>query len=253
VTDVDPPSGPEAGDSSGGLASALNSTPKVIGAITSLIVAVSGLLIALNKTGILGGGGSSGAVTTIAGRTLERGETVEDVDGIDLFKAEKSPHGRVYFKGKTMYVDVDKPNAPMVLRADQSEPLQHVSMSTRAHWISGAADYGFALFCRYTNPKNYYFIGVLSGGRYSIGRYRNGKLTFLKRGFKSPYIEERDNDVKVSCVGTNPTTLSLDVNGKPIAQVTDPTGLPAGNVGLRVGTGRSYVTTSFEDFVLEHL
>jgi len=215
----------------------------VITAIAALIGAVSGLLIALNKAGVLGdggGGGSSGTTTT------------EEADS--LFQAGRSPAGRVYFDGKTMYVRVNNAKAPMVLRADQSDPLQHVAMRTRVRWVSGATDYGFSLLCRYRNPKNYYLLAVLSGSRYNIARYRDGRLTSLTRGFQtSTYIGEDDNDVKASCVGESPTTLTLEVNGHRIAQASDPAGLPAGNIGIRVGTGESFVTTSFEDFVLSLL
>ena len=241
MTDAEPPLGSDDADSGGGFASLLNSTPKVIGAITALIGAVSGLLIALNKTGVIGDSGSSGTTTT----TEEEAET--------LFKSGRSPAGRVYFDGKTMYVRVNNAKAPMVLRADQSDELQDVSMSTRVKWVSGATDYGFSLLCRYRNPKNYYLLGVLSGGRYNIARYRNGRLTSLTRGFQtSPHIGQEENDVTARCVGESPTILTLDVNGRRIGQVSDPTGLPGGNVGLRVGTGESFVTTSFEDFVLKH-
>ena len=241
MTDAEPPAGPEEADPTGGFASVLNSTPKMIGAITALIGAISGLLIALNKAGVLGDGEGGGSGTT----TSEEAES--------LFTPGRSPAGRVYFDGKTMYVRVNDSNAPMVLRADQSESLQDISMNTRVRWVSGATDYGFSLLCRYKNPKNYYLLGVLSGGRYNIARYRDGQLTSLTRGFQtSNYIDDEENDVTVRCVGESPTTLTLEVNGQEIGQVSDPTGLPAGNVGLRVGTGESFLTTSFEDFVLKH-
>lgn len=244
MTDAEPPQGPDDADSGGGFASLLNSTPKVITAITALIGAVSGLLIALNKAGIIGDGGSSGGNGTT---------TTEEAEG--LFKAGKSPAGRVYFdEDGTMYVRVNRAEAPMVLRADQSDELQDVSMNTRVRWVSGATDYGFSLLCRYRNPKNYYLLGVLSGGRYNIARYRNGRLTSLTKGFQtSTYIGDDDNEVTARCVGENPTTLTLEVNGHKIGQASDPTGLPAGNIGLRVGTGESFVTTSFQNFVLSYL
>jgi len=44
----------------GGLGAFLSSAPRVIGSITALIGAVTGLLIALNKTGVIGGDGGDG-------------------------------------------------------------------------------------------------------------------------------------------------------------------------------------------------
>jgi hypothetical protein len=239
VTNAEPPVEPDSGESAGGFAGTLNSTPKVIGAITALIGAVTGLLIALNKVGFLGDGEGGGGGTT----------TTEEAEG--LFQPIERPSGRVQFDGKTMYVRVNSPRAPLVHLADQGEALQDVAMSSRVQWVSGSDDYGFSLLCRYRNPKNYYLLGVLSGGRYNIARYRNGQLTRLTRG-SSTLITQRENDVTVRCVGESPTTLTLEVNGRRIGQVTDPAGLPGGNIGFRVGTGGAPVTTSFEDFLLNH-
>jgi hypothetical protein len=237
VTDVEPPSGPDDADSGGGFVSLLNTTPKVIGSITALIAAISGLLIALNKAGLLGDGNDP-----------------ETEEAKSLFGPVDRPFGRVYFNGKTMYVHANGKTTPLVHLANQVEALQDVAMSTRVRWESGAADYGFSLLCRYRNPKNYYLLGVLSGGRYNIARYRDGQLTSLTRGFQqSPHIAPDENDVTVRCVGDRPTTLTLEVDGRQVGEVSDAVGLPGGNVGIRVGSGESFVTLSFEDFLLKYL
>jgi hypothetical protein len=43
------------------------------------------------------------------------------------------------------------------------------------------------------------------------------------------------------------------VNGHTVGSVKDSTGLTAGIVGLRVGSGESFVTLRFQDFVLKYL
>ena len=87
-----------------------------------------------------------------------------------------------------------------------------------------------------------------------MARYRDGALTSLTHGIQqSNYIDDAENDVTVTCVGGDPTTLSLEVNGHPVASAKDPTGLEGGNVGMRVGSGESTVTLRFEDFVLNYL
>jgi len=63
MSDPEPPSGPD-DDSGSGLSSLLKSTPKVIGSITALIGAISGLLLALNKGGVIGGDGGEAAAKT---------------------------------------------------------------------------------------------------------------------------------------------------------------------------------------------
>jgi hypothetical protein len=238
LTDPEPPPGPD-GDASGSWFNTfLSSTPRVIGSITALIGAISGLLIALNKVGILGNGG-----TTTTSKPAQ-----------SLFSPMKRPVGSVYFQGTTMYVMVAQPQTPVLLLADQTKQLQDVAMSTSVTWMSGASDYGYSLLCRYRNPRNYYLVGVLSGGRFNIARYRDGALTSLTHGIQqSTYIEDGENRVTVRCIGDDPTTLSLEVNGHTVGSVKDPTGLEGGNVGMRVGTRESIVTLRFEDFVLKYL
>jgi hypothetical protein len=240
LNDPEPPPGPDDESSGSWLTAFLSSTPRMIGAITALIGAISGLLIALNKVGILGSN-SGNAATTITSKPAE-----------SLFSAMTRPAGRVYFGGTTMYVKTAQPTTPLLLLADQEKDLQDVSMTTSVKWTSGATDYGFSLLCRYRNPRNYYLVGVLSGGRYNMARYRDGALKSLRRG-QSGYIGDAENDVTVRCVGDDPTTLSLEVNGHTVGSVKDSTGLPAGNVGLRVGSGESFVTLRFQDFVLKYL
>jgi len=151
-------------------------------------------------------------------------------------------------------VKAAQPRTPVLLLADQDKQLQDVAMSTSVTWMSGASDYGYSVLCRYRNSRNYYLVGVLSGGRYNMARYRDGALTSLTHGIQqSNYIDDAENEVTVRCVGDDPTTLSLEVNGHPVGSAKDPTGLEGGNVGMRVGSAESTVTLRFEDFVLKYL
>ena len=119
-----------------------------------------------------------------------------------------------------MYVTVAQPQTPLLLLANQRKQLQDVAMRTSVTWLSGASDYGYSLLCRYRNSRNYYLVGVLSGGRYNMARYRDGALTSLRHG-QSGYINDQKNDVTVRCVGDDPTTLSLEVNGHTVASFKD--------------------------------
>ena len=132
----------------GGLGAFLSSAPRVIGSITALIGAVTGLLIALNKVGWLDGDSPK----------------PEDADSV-FGTLEREPIGRVYFDGKTMYVKASTPNNPLVHLAKLDDPLHDVSMNARVRWFSGAKDYGVSFICRYQSPANYYVLAVLSGPR----------------------------------------------------------------------------------------
>jgi len=110
---------PETG---GGLGAFLSSAPRVIGSITALIGAVSGLLIALNKAGVIGGDNRASTTAT------------------ETFGPLTRPIGRVYFDGKTMYVKAAMPSRPLVHLANLEKALGDVSMSARVRWVSGGSD-----------------------------------------------------------------------------------------------------------------
>ena len=232
---------PDGGDGGGGISSFLNSTRNVIASVTALIVAVSGLLLALNRIGIVGG--DDGGETTTE-TTPTRG----------IFAPMTRPIGRVYFDGETMYVRASEPGRPVLHLADLEDELGDVSMTARVSWVSGARDYGLGFVCRYDSRADYYLLAVLSQGRYNIVRYRDGGPVSLTGGIKrSGAVREDTNDVTARCVGHDPTTLTLVVNGQTIATEQDDDGIESGNVGIRASSGESFVTVRFEGFVLRYL
>ena len=243
MSDNEPSTDPDGTDAGGGLGSFLNSAPKTIGAITGLIAAVSGLLIALNKVGILGSGDDPSPT-----------RPTDTIEASGLFNAMTRPGGRVYFDGSTMYMKTTKPGRPLVNLANQEEALGHVSMSSRVAWVSGARDYGVGFICRYESPSSYYLLALLSGPRYNLVRYRNGKPRSLSGGIKpARALVKGENTLVATCVGDKTTTLTLQANGDTIGTAQDHDGIAGGNVGLRVGSGESFVTIRFEDFLLKYL
>jgi hypothetical protein len=223
-------------ESGGGLGAFLNSAPRVIGSITALIGAVTGLLIALNKVGVIGG------------------DSTETAEAGSIFDELTRPIGRVYFDGKTMYVKAAMPSRPLVHLAELDKALDNVSMSARVRQVSGADDYGVGFICRYDSPASYYLLAVLSGPRYNLVRYRDGKPTSLSGGIKpAGAVTEGENNITAKCVGDQPTALTLEANGQTIGTAQDANGIESGNVGVRVGSSESFVTLRFDDFVLKYL
>ena len=246
MSDLEPPPEVEETGTGGGLGAFLSSAPRVIGSITALIGAVTGLLIALNKTGVIGGDGGSDGGSTTTTETIEEGGMFGPLD--------RPPIGRVYFDGKTMYVRSTKPGNPLVHLANQEEELSDVSLSARVRWVSGAKDYGVAFLCRYESPGNYYLLALLSGPRYNIVRYRDKKPISLTGGIKpTDAVNEDANRITAKCVGDEPTILTLQANGQPVGTAKDDDGIAGGNVGVRVGTSESFVTLRFDDFLLKYL
>jgi hypothetical protein len=221
----------------GGIVSFLTSIRGVISTIAALVVAISGLIAALNQVGIIG----------------DDTTTTPTEEGTRLFGPVTRPNGRVYFDGEVMYVHASRAARPLLHLADRGEPISDMSMSVRTEWVSGARDYGFGLVCRYENAANYYLLSVLSGGRYNIVRYRAGKprsLTGMRTGSGAT---EGANDVHVKCTGDDSTSLTLTVNGRALPTVRDEDGIAEGIVGVRVGSSESVVTLRFENFVLTEL
>jgi hypothetical protein len=94
---------------------------------------------------------------------------------------------------------------------------------------------------------------VLTGGRYNIVKYDDGRLTSLTHGIQeSSAITDDANDITALCVGDQPTTLTLMANGVTVGTVDDANALESGNVGIRLGTNESVVTLGFDDFVLKY-
>jgi hypothetical protein len=242
LSDPEPPTPHEESDSTGGLGALLSTTPRVLTAITALILAVSGLVAGLNKAGIIGGGGDGGATTTTGNEGAK-----------SLFAAGPRGNGDVRFDdtGK-MYVTATKPRHSVRVLADPAKSLQDVELSTRAKWESGTNAWGFALVCRQEDTRNYYLLGVTSDGRYNIAKYRDGKLRSLTGGLQpSDAIGSNENRIRARCIGLRPTTLTLSVNGELVASKYDFEDVNAsGNVGLRVRSDEGVVTCSFEDFVV---
>jgi hypothetical protein len=230
----------------GGLGAFLSSAPRVIGSITALIGAVTGLLIALNKTGVIGGDGDNGGSTSPT--------STETVEAAGMFGPSTKPIGRVYFDGTTMYVRSAMPMKPFIHLANLEEALGDVSMSARVRWVSGARDYGVGFICRHENPNSYYLLAVLSGPRYNLVRYRDGKPVSLSGGIKATgAVNDDANTITAKCVGDEPTILTLQANGQTLATAKDEDGIESGNIGVRVGSGESFVTLRFDDFLLKYL
>jgi hypothetical protein len=246
LTDQEPPSGPEESESAGGLGAFLNTTPRIIAGITALIGAVSGLLIALNKAGVIGSG---------QGGSESAAQVTTDDAAQSLFTPGPRGNGKVRFDNGKMYVTAEKPHRAMRVVADPEKSLQDVALSALVKRESGERDWGLGLICRFRDPRNYYLLGVTSECEYNIARYRDGKPRSLTGGLRtSEAINSEENRVRARCVGYGPTTLTLSVNGEKIASIQDrDEDIESGNVGLRVGSYAGVVTCSFDDLVLESL
>ena len=248
--DPEPPAGPDDPDSSSGGLSGLmgfmGSTPRVIGAITALVGALSGLLLALNKAGILGdGGGGASPTTTQTNGTTTTAAGPFGPDG------QGGGDGVVQLKEDgTLYVTANEPGHGVRVLADPESTSTSTTLTARAKWVEGERDWSFALVCRFQSSKNFYLLGVIPiKHQYNIARYRDGRLRSLSGLQRSDAIRAGDNRVTARCFGKQPT-LTLKVNGETLPSVKDPNGLEYGNVGIRVGSSVGVVTCAFSELEL---
>jgi len=247
--DPEPPAGSDESDSpSGGLSGFMGfmgSTPRVIGAITALIGALSGLLIALNKAGILGDAGGTSPTTTKSDVTTTAVERPFGPDG------QGGGEGDVRLEDDgTLCVTANEPGHGVRIVAVPENTSTSTTLTARATWVKGERDWSFALVCRFQGSKNFYLLGVIPVKRlYNIARYRDGRLTSLSGLQRSDAIRAKDNTVTAQCIGKQPT-LTLKVNGETLPSVHDPNGLEFGNVGVRVGSSVGVVTCAFSELEL---
>ena len=248
MADTEPPLGSDNSDSSGGLSAFLNTTPKMISGVAALIGAVTGLVIALNKAGVLG---SDNAASTVS--TTQTGGTTTG-SGTALFgaKTQGGGDGRVWVENGTLYINARERQHGVRVLADQENPPADVSLSSSVKWISGERDWSFSVLCRFQDSRNFYLLGVIPPKRlYNIAVYRAGRLRSLSGLRPSDAIRKDENTVTATCTGSDPTVLSLKVNGETVKTVYVPNGLDGGNVGVRAGSAVGPVTTAFDDLDLE--
>lgn len=228
----------------------MSSTPRVIGGITALIGAVSGLLIALNKAGLLGSDDGGSAATTQPGGATTGGSA-------PLFGPKTQGGGNGYVRldeDGTLFVTATEPGHGVRILADQENPPADVSLSSQVKWVSGESDWSFSLVCRFRDSRNFYLLGVIPPKRlYNIAMYRAGRLTSLSGLRSSDAIRADENNVTARCVGSDPTILTLTVNGETLKSVYVPNGIDGGNVGIRAGSAAGTVTCAFNDLLLKPL
>jgi hypothetical protein len=170
-----------------------------------------------------------------------------------LSAAQNTGDGSVEIRGDTMYLTAPRRTHPVLEVANSMQPVQDVNLAVNAEWLGPATDYGIGLVCRYQDADTHYLLAVLSGGRYNIVRYRAGRPFILRHGKTSSYLEQGSNDISATCIGRDPTTLTLRVNRESVPPVTDTHGIEGGAVGLRGGSGAGAVKYRLKHFVLAAL
>jgi hypothetical protein len=128
--------------------------------------------------------------------------------------------------------------------------FKDVRMEVDVAKLGGPDENRIGLLCRFTEG-NYYFFMVSSDGYYTIGKYLGGDATQLGQ-VEMQYDEAIHtglavNHLRADCIGD---TLTLYVNGNPVAQAQD-ADLPEGDVGLLAGTfAQPGVDVIFDNFVV---
>jgi caspase domain-containing protein len=138
--------------------------------------------------------------------------------------------------------------------------LADVMVGVDARRVTGDDPNGYGIACRYKNSQNYYWFNITNAGWYAINKMMNGnhiRLGWPKRS-TGVISATRPNQIRVMCAQRSggPVRLSLWVNGKQVAAVTDPDQPlgPGGSIGVfghNAGKGPSKWT--FDNFTVWEL
>lgn len=111
----------------------------------------------------------------------------------------------------------------------------------------GSDDAFFGVTCRKTGENNYYALMINGNGQYRLVRSVGGIETFLATGSSGAIRRgNASNHLIGSCVDN---VISLNVNGRSVASVLDPTFLSGSFLGMIVQTQAGVpVEVSFDDF-----
>jgi len=124
-----------------------------------------------------------------------------------------------------------------------------VNIEVDATKAAGPDDNQFGVICRYQDPDNFYRFLISSDGYAVIASRKNGEARYLSADKMQPSDAilqgEATNHIRVSCIGSD---LSLSINGREVARVTD-TSFTSGDVGLLAGTfANTGVDILFDNF-----
>ena len=134
--------------------------------------------------------------------------------------------------------------------------LTDAVLKVNAHTAAGSENNLYGLICRYRDDKNFYFFVISADGYYAIGKVKEndaktGEISLLSSKVYEPSDKivtgSAVNHVVATCLAQ---TLTLNVNGSQLAQVTD-SDFSAGRAGLIAGTFADPDTeVRFDDLVV---
>ncbi len=236
----------------------LTSAPALLGALATLVTAITGLIIVFRPDDDGPGPAPPPSPPPAAADTQGPGTDTTPTGAAAYFTRTEEPplgEGKVYFRGETMYLEAPGKKGVGV-KSDLNTPSD-VSMSVRVRRDSGARKYGAGLICRYVDRRTYYLLAVLDGSSYNIVKYdasKSPKPMTLERRPLPGVVAGHDFEMGADCEGDDPTRLTFKVNGQTVAERSDHDGIESGTVGIRAGTSEAEgVTIRFDDFVVEPL
>jgi len=184
--------------------------------------------------------------------------SASDAFGSDagLFEDSRSATSEKYRRNGQFHIVVRRRNWQAVQVANSSVKLLDVEVSVRATKVAGPAESSFGVACR-TAADRYYVFEISSEGLFRIERREGNGSRTLRDWTPSPAIRtgSSPNHVVAACGGRRgAATLRLAVNGRELARIREPRGLPAGGVGLVASSyRRPGAHIVFDNFELKRL
>ena len=108
----------------------------------------------------------------------------------------------------------------------------------------------WGVICRYQDESNYYIFEISNDGFYTILALVNGGWVTLVDWTESGTINQGKGAANQLCVTCKGDQLSLEINGKTVAEVRD-SSFKSGNIGLEAGTfSQGGAMILFDNFVV---
>jgi hypothetical protein len=157
----------------------------------------------------------------------------EDFSSPGTWKTESDAAAEVTVQDEVLRIHVAVPN--QLAWATAEKDLRDFHLTVDATQVAGPDDNEYGVLVRYQDPGNFYRFSISGDGYFLVAKSVDGELETLGSNWTpSDAIDQGQatNTLDVICAGD---TLTFQVNGQQIAQVTDDE-FAHGDVGLYAGT-----------------
>ncbi len=158
----------------------------------------------------------------------------EDFSSPGAWKTESDSAAEVAIQDEVMRIYVAIPNQ-LAWATTMEKDLRDFHLTVEASQVGGPDNNEYGVMVRYQDPQNFYRFSISGDGYFLVTKSVDGELETLGSNWTisdAIHQGQATNVLDVICEGD---TLTFEVNGQQLAQVTDDE-FAHGGVGLYAGT-----------------